>query len=91
MTATERDTGTDRPGQPAGERPVLMKIVLFLVGLLLMVLAAANLMNLSEWAQRWGQIPVFLLFFLFMAIAGRWFWSGADALIAAVRGKNDWS
>ncbi len=63
-------------------------IILLLAGLAVMILAAANLMNLAEWAQRWGQIPVFLGFFLVMAIAGRWFWTGVDALIAALRGTD---
>lgn len=63
-------------------------MVLFLLGCGGMVWAAASISSLGEWALRWGQIPVMLGFFLFMAIVGRWFWSGVDAIIAAVRGRG---
>ncbi|WP_244332849.1 hypothetical protein [Gordonia polyisoprenivorans] len=73
---------------PSGGVPVL-KVVVFLAGCVLLVLAAANLSNLGEWSDRWGVIPVFLAFFLLMSIAGRWFWTGADAILAAlIWGKN---
>lgn len=67
--------------------PVLT-VVLFLAGCVVMVVAAANIGNLNGWADRWGQVLVFLVFFLVMAIGGRWFWAGVDALIAAARGKG---
>ncbi|WHU49350.1 hypothetical protein QNM97_10435 [Gordonia sp. L191] len=68
---------------PSGGVPVV-KVVLFLVGCVLLVLAAANLSNLGQWSDRWGVIPVFLAFFLVMSIAGRWFWTGADAILGAL-------
>nr|KOY49760.1 hypothetical protein ISGA_08130 [Gordonia sp. NB41Y] len=68
--------------------PVL-KVVLFLAGCALLVLAAANLSNLGEWSERWGVIPVFLVFFLVMSIAGRWFWAGADAILGALMWGKD--
>lgn len=71
-----------------GKSVPVVTVVLFVVGVVVMVLAAANITNLSEWAVRWGQIPVFLVFFLVMAIGGRWFWAGIDAMIAAVRGRE---
>ncbi|MFT3660093.1 MAG: hypothetical protein QM809_01480 [Gordonia sp. (in: high G+C Gram-positive bacteria)] len=63
-------------------------VLLFLAGCAVMVAAAANLANLSAWAERWGQIPVFLVFFLIMALGGRWFWAGVDAFLAALKGKD---
>lgn len=68
---------------PSGGVPVV-KVVLFLVGCVLLVLAAVNLSNLGQWSDRWGVIPVFLAFFLVMSIAGRWFWTGADAILGAL-------
>jgi hypothetical protein len=66
----------------------LLHAALFVAGCALLVLAAANLTHLAEWSQRWGQIPVFLGFFLLMSIAGRWFWTGADAILAKVVGNQ---
>nr|WP_082932124.1 hypothetical protein [Gordonia sp. LAM0048] len=66
----------------------LLQAALFVAGCALLVLAAANLTHLSEWSQQWGQIPVFLGFFLLMSIAGRWFWTGADAILAKVVGNQ---
>ncbi len=67
--------------------PVL-HAALFVAGCALLVLAAANLTHLAQWSQRWGQIPVFLGFFLLMSIAGRCFWTGADAILAKVVGNQ---
>ncbi|MFT4085906.1 MAG: hypothetical protein QM658_01935 [Gordonia sp. (in: high G+C Gram-positive bacteria)] len=64
-----------------------MTVVLFVVGCSILVAAAASLTHLSEWAVRWGQIPVFLVFFLVMSLAGRWFWSGVDAVLAALKSR----
>lgn len=63
-------------------------VVLFLAGCGVLVVAAACIADLSEWASRWGQVPVFLVFFLVMSIGGRWFWTGVDAFIAAARHKD---
>ncbi|WP_288338341.1 hypothetical protein [uncultured Gordonia sp.] len=86
--AGRSSAGNDAESEPdnatgGGGVPVL-KVVLFLVGCVLLVLAAANLSNLGEWSDRWGVIPVFLVFFLVMSIAGRWFWAGADAILGAL-------
>lgn len=63
-------------------------VVLFVAGLVLLILAAAYLTELGVWAARWGQIPVFFCFFIVMAIAGRWFWGGIDAVWAAVKQRR---
>ncbi|MFE0750388.1 hypothetical protein [Gordonia sp. NPDC058843] len=77
----------DADNDGRGGFPVL-QAALFVVGCALLVLAAANLTHLTEWADRWGQIPVFLGFFLLMSIAGRWFWTGTDAILAKVIGNQ---
>ncbi len=77
---------SDRPAAKVG----LSTVVLFLVGCVILVVAAVNIANLSSWSVRYGDIPVFLTFFLVMSIGGRWFWGGVDAAIAAVRqGRSD--
>ena len=92
-TAGPSSAGADAEREPdnaagGGGVPVL-KVVLFLVGCVLLVLAAANLSNLGEWSDRWGVIPVFLVFFLVMSIAGRWFWAGADVILGALMWGNN--
>ncbi|GAC67317.1 hypothetical protein [Gordonia soli] len=76
------DADNDPSGFP------LLQAALFVAGCALLVLAAANLTHLTEWSQRWGQIPVFLGFFLLMSIAGRWFWTGTDAILAKTIGNQ---
>lgn len=100
MTTTSTGTGvspagadTTAPAQTdtaeGSQRSVpVMTVVSFLAGCVVMVLAAANITNLSEWADRWGQILVFMVFFIVMAVGGRWFFGGIDAFIAAARRKD---
>ena len=76
------DADNDPSGFP------LLQAALFVAGCTLLVLAAANLTHLAQWSQQWGQIPVFLGFFLLMSIAGRWFWTGADAILAKIVGNQ---
>ncbi|MGC4936091.1 hypothetical protein ACLQ3C_20685 [Gordonia sp. DT30] len=85
-TAGRSLAGIDaEPDNAAGGGGVpVLKVVLFLVGCVLLVLAAANLMSIGQWSDRWGVIPVFLVFFLVMSIAGRWFWAGAEAILGAL-------
>ncbi|WHU46567.1 hypothetical protein QNM97_21710 [Gordonia sp. L191] len=88
----DRDATTAAPNDAAdtGSGVPVLKVMLFLVGCVVLVLAAANLSNLGEWSDRWGVIPVFLVFFLVMSIAGRWFWAGADAILGALMwGKTE--
>ncbi|GAC68245.1 hypothetical protein GS4_14_00760 [Gordonia soli NBRC 108243] len=81
----EASAATDDQGP---ERFPALQAALFVAGCVLLVLTAANLSHLGEWSHRWGQIPVVVLFFLVMSIAGRWFWSGADAVLAKVIGNR---
>ncbi|MFW0790426.1 hypothetical protein [Gordonia sp. CPCC 205333] len=75
------------PADKADGIPVL-KVVLFVAGTALLIVAAANLNHMGDWTTRWGQIPVFLVFFLIMSLAGRWFWTGADAIVSAIVGNK---
>ncbi|NMO04317.1 hypothetical protein HH308_24155 [Gordonia sp. TBRC 11910] len=61
--------------------------ILFVVGVGLLIAAAISLTHLSEWTTRWGQVPVFLVFFIVMSLAGRWFWGGIDAFIRRIKGE----
>ncbi|MFT4085662.1 MAG: hypothetical protein QM658_00660 [Gordonia sp. (in: high G+C Gram-positive bacteria)] len=90
--ALDEDAGFDTDdiaavARGAGPIPVTT-LVLFAVGCVMLVLAAANLTSLPHWPLEHGQIPVFLAFFLFMSLAGRWFWTGIDFFIAAVRSRR---
>jgi hypothetical protein len=56
-----------------------------LTGLAMIVAGFAALTNLTDWIHRWGTIPVYLSYFLYMSLAGRLFWKGADAAWAATK------
>lgn len=77
----------DEPVAPSRQRATRVSGSLFVVGCVLLVIVAANLPNMAEWADRWGQVAVFLAFFLVMSIAGRWFWAGVDLVIARIRNR----
>ncbi|MFI9504644.1 hypothetical protein [Nocardia sp. NPDC052566] len=50
------------------------------LGLLLLIVAFANLNRMPGWADDYGAILVYLAFFLFMSLAGRLTWWGIDTL-----------
>lgn len=77
----------DEPAASSGQRATMVSGSLFVVGCVLLVIVAANLSNMAEWADRWGQVAVFLIFFLVMSIAGRWFWAGVDLVLARIRNR----
>ncbi|UQE75725.1 hypothetical protein MYK68_03650 [Gordonia sp. PP30] len=81
-------TGEQGPSGAGARTVPVVTMVLFLAGCVVLVLAAVNILHLPEWSKRWGQVWVFLVFFLVMAIAGRWFWAGIDAIIGALRGPK---
>lgn len=93
MATQHRDAGTDisesatitPPTDRAGIAP--SKLVLLIVGVGLLIASALSLSRLAEWADRWGQVPVFLAFFIVMSLAGRWFWGGIDAIVARIKGQ----
>jgi hypothetical protein len=62
-------------------------VIATLFGLGLLIVAFAVIGRLGGWAAEYGTILVYLALFLWMSIAGRVFWWGADTLVAEVRKK----
>lgn len=62
----------------------------FVLGCVLLVLCAWALSTrLQQWSHDYGGMLVFLVFFLIMSIAGRWFWAGIDAALGrGIRGSS---
>ncbi|MGJ6122332.1 hypothetical protein QN239_07125 [Mycolicibacterium sp. Y3] len=56
-----------------------------LAGLAMLVAGFAAITSLTGWVDRWGTVPVYLTYFLYMSLAGRLFWQGADAAWAAIK------
>ncbi len=82
---------SEQSGQASagGNRSVSVWTMLALIaGCAVLVVAAINLPNLGRWGDEYGNVLVFLCFFLVMSIGGRWFWAGIDALWGAIRGKG---
>ncbi|WP_341258424.1 hypothetical protein [Gordonia malaquae] len=86
--STARDDRSGTTGE--GKSVPVGTMVLFLLGCGVLVAAAMNISNLGPWGERYGEVWVFLGFFLVMSIGGRWFWAGIDAIVSALRsGKDD--
>ncbi|MDN3460055.1 hypothetical protein [Rhodococcus sp. APC 3903] len=64
-------------------------VIATVFGLALLIAAFAVIGRLGGWAADYGTILVYLAFFLWMSIAGRVFWLGADTLIAEFRKKSN--
>ncbi|MDZ7914154.1 MAG: hypothetical protein U5O16_20315 [Rhodococcus sp. (in: high G+C Gram-positive bacteria)] len=64
-------------------------VIATVFGLALLIAAFAVIGRLGGWAADYGTILVYLAFFLWMSIAGRVFWWGADRLIAEARKKSN--
>ncbi|WP_257232920.1 hypothetical protein [Rhodococcus qingshengii] len=80
----------DRGWDPDSELSQMSKAVIATVfGLALLIAAFAVIGRLGGWAADYGTILVYLAFFLWMSIAGRVFWWGADTLIAEFRKKSN--
>ncbi len=78
--ATQRSTGW----------PVAWRWISFLAGCALLVWCAWALGDkLPQWSADYGRVLVFLVFFLIMSIAGRWFWKGIDAVLNRVIGGHE--
>ncbi|MGJ6122483.1 hypothetical protein QN239_07900 [Mycolicibacterium sp. Y3] len=56
-----------------------------LAGLAMLVAGFAAITSLTDWIDRWGTVPVYLSYFLYMSLAGRLFWKSADAAWAAIK------
>ncbi|MGJ6122116.1 hypothetical protein QN239_06025 [Mycolicibacterium sp. Y3] len=57
-----------------------------LAGLAMLVVGFAAITALPDWVTKWGTVTVYLTYFLYMSIAGRLFWKGADAAWDALKG-----
>ena len=64
-------------------------VIATVFGLALLIAAFAVIGRLGGWAADYGTILVYLAFFLWMSIAGRVFWWGADTLIAEFKKKSN--
>ena len=64
-------------------------VIATVFGLALLIAAFAVIGRLGGWATDYGTILVYLAFFLWMSIAGRVFWWGADTLIAEFQKKSN--
>lgn len=80
------DQGWDRDSELSQMSKAVIATVF---GLALLIAAFAVIGRLGGWANDYGTILVYLAFFLWMSIAGRVFWWGADTLIAEFRKKSN--
>ena len=80
------DRGWDRDSELSQMSKAVIATVF---GLALLIAAFAVIGRLGGWAADYGTILVYLAFFLWMSIAGRVFWWGADTLIAEFRKKSN--
>ncbi|MFE9580630.1 hypothetical protein ACFYO1_29925 [Nocardia sp. NPDC006044] len=62
--------------------------IALLAGLFLLIAAFAHLDRMPGWADDYGAILVYLAFFLYMSIAGRLTWWGADTIYAQVKARR---
>ncbi|MDV8006858.1 hypothetical protein [Rhodococcus sp. IEGM 1318] len=85
-TAVAGDRGWDRDSELSQMSKAVIATVF---GLALLIAAFAVIGRLGGWAADYGTILVYLAFFLWMSIAGRVFWWGADTLIAEIRKKSN--
>ncbi|MDV6277811.1 hypothetical protein R3Q06_30415 [Rhodococcus erythropolis] len=85
-TAVTGDQGWDRDSELSQMSKAVIATVF---GLALLIAAFAVIGRLGGWAADYGTILVYLAFFLWMSIAGRVFWWGADTLIAEFQKKSN--
>lgn len=65
--------------------PVL-KAVLFVVGCVLLTVAAMDVGSLGGWIDRWGTLPVLAGFAIVIALGAYCFWSGARTIVGLLIG-----
>lgn len=79
-------------GEAGGNGGVVVAraVVSFVLGLAGLIVAFANLDRLMEWSVEYGQVWVFLGFFLAVSVCGRLFWWGVDTIVkTAISGKGN--
>ncbi|GAB2532380.1 hypothetical protein [Nocardia heshunensis] len=59
------------------------------LGLLLLIVAFANLNRMPGWADDYGAVLVYLAFFLYMSIAGRLTWWAIDSLREQIKARRE--
>lgn len=79
MNPTTRAERTTPPAAATGQ-PTVVAVGGLVLGLVLLIVAFANLDRMPGWAQDYGTVGVYLAFFLYMSIAGRLTWWGIDTL-----------
>ncbi|MBL1080313.1 hypothetical protein JK358_38550 [Nocardia sp. 2] len=84
-SASDTQTATSAEGKRESNSMV-KPVAMLAVGLVMLIVAFANLSRIPGWADDHGAIWVYLGFFAFMSIAGRLFWNGADELVKRMRG-----
>ncbi|MFF2555016.1 hypothetical protein ACFVUS_28710 [Nocardia sp. NPDC058058] len=55
------------------------------LGLTLLIVAFAKMDRIPGWADNYGAVVVYLVFFLYMSVAGRLTWWGIDTLREQVK------
>ncbi|MFI1920546.1 hypothetical protein [Nocardia sp. NPDC020380] len=74
---------------PEAVNPTAVALGGLVLGLLLLIVAFANLDRMPGWADDYGAILVYLAFFLYMSIAGRLTWWAIDTLREQVRNRRE--
>ncbi|MEV6772293.1 hypothetical protein AB0N05_27045 [Nocardia sp. NPDC051030] len=74
---------------PQPVNPTIVAVGGLALGLLLLIVAFANLNRMPDWADDYGAVVVYLAFFLYMSIAGRLTWWGIDALREQVKTRRE--
>ncbi|MGC0367708.1 preprotein translocase subunit SecE [Rhodococcus sp. 27YEA15] len=89
ITRGDRGTDVDDWDRDSELSETTKAVIATIFGLALLIAAFAVIGRLGDWATDYGTILVYLAFFLWMSIAGRVFWWGADKLIAEIRKKSN--
>ncbi|MBF6183374.1 hypothetical protein [Nocardia otitidiscaviarum] len=86
-TPTVDAAATRRREHAAAEpvNPTTVAVGGLVLGLVLLIVAFANLNQMPGWADDYGAILVYLAFFLYMSIAGRLTWWSIDTLRGQAR------
>ncbi|OJF78334.1 hypothetical protein NS14008_02770 [Nocardia seriolae] len=69
--------------------PTVVAVGGLVLGLLLLIVAFANLNRMPGWADDYGAILVYLTFFLYMSIAGRLTWWAIDTLREQAKNRRE--
>lgn len=89
---TQPDNGASARGG-TGTPPAWVTVwrwISFVAGCALLVWCAWALGDrIPRWSAEHGRVLVFLVFFLIMSIAGRWFWKGIDAALNRIIGGHE--